>query len=163
MSLQRHNLGYLRMAVENALVEHLALAVPGANVRAAYTTAREDYPMVIVHAERTREMNEEDYRLARYVDVAVRVKTYAEPAEGGYSNAGLLTAREAHFELVAEVTHSLAQAGIVESLNTLAVPRVSFWSLYVRGDEGAVDEPAYLTSISIEVGATPQADAEVEE
>lgn len=151
------------MAVEDALVQHLARAVPEANVRAAYTTAREAYPMIVVHAVRTREMNEEDYRLARYVDVDVRVKTYADPGDGGYSDQGLLTAREAHFGLVAAATHALAQAGVLTTLNAIEAPRVAFWSLYVRGDEGAVDEPAYLTVINVEVGATPQTGAEDEE
>jgi hypothetical protein len=149
MSDQLHNLGFLRMSVEDALVALLKTGCGAATVRPAYTTDAMEFPCVTVHASATRERNEQDYNLARYVDVEIRCITYAEPD-------GLLEAREAHFNLVACVYHTLAQADAVTLLNGLAVPRVAFWSCYAMTDAGGVIDGAYLSTIAVEIGATPQ-------
>jgi hypothetical protein len=149
MTPQLHNLGYLRMAVEDVLVAHLSSLVTSARVRAAYTTDQIERPVVTVHAGQTRERNEQDYNLARYVDVEIRCLTYAEKTD-------LQTAREAHFQLVADVYHALANGGIVTALNEVGGARVKFWSCYAKTDTGTMLEQSHLTIISVEIGATPQ-------
>ena len=151
MTIQMHNLGFLRMAVEDAIVAHLKTLVTSATVRAAYTTNTIERPLVTVHAGSTRERNEQDYDLARYVDVEIRCMTYAEPTT-------LEDARAAHFRLVADVYHALANVDIVSALNETGSPRVTFWSCYAKTDAGAILEQSHLTSISVEIGATPKAD-----
>jgi hypothetical protein len=98
---------------------------------------------VTVHASATRERNEQDYNLARYVDVEIRCITYAEPE-------GLLQAREAHFNLVACVYHTLAQADTVSRLNGLAAARVAFWSCYAMTDAGGVIDDLIIYRIAKE-------------
>ena len=63
MTIQMHNLGFLRMAVEDALAAHLETLVTSAKVRAAFTTTEIEHPLVTVHAKNTRERNEQDYIL----------------------------------------------------------------------------------------------------
>ena len=149
MTIQLHNLGFLRMAVEDVLVAHLSNLVTSSKVRAAYTTDQVERPCVTVHAEKTRERNEQDYNLARYVDVEVRCLTYAEPTD-------LQSAREAHFQLVADVYHALSNVDIVAALNDIGGARVKFWSCYAKTDAGSILEQSHVTSISVEIGATPQ-------
>jgi hypothetical protein len=154
VNIQYHNLGYLRMAVENAMVAHLTAYVDaslGATVRPAYSATEIVHPLVTVHATRTRERNEDDYSLARYLDVEVRCVSYAEATD-------LLTAREAHYRLVADVYHALANADIVAALNATGEARVEFWSCYAKTDEGSIAGSSYVTTISVEVGATPKED-----
>jgi len=154
MTIQMHNLGFLRMAVENALVAHLQNYVDGslgATVRPAFSSSEIVYPLVTVHATATRERNEDDYNLARFVDVTIRCVSFAEPTE-------LLDARQAHFRLVADVYHALANIDIVVALNELGSPRVTFWSCYAKTDEGSVETSAYVTKIAVEIGATPKED-----
>lgn len=152
MSTQYHNLGYLRKAVEDAIVSLLQNSVgDAASIRAAFTTAEIEYPLVTVHATGTRERNEDDYNLARYLDVQIRIINYAEAT-------ALLTAREAHFDLVAAVYHAIAQADVVASLNALSTPRVAFWSCYAKTDSGGATGGSYVTTIDLEIGATPQPD-----
>jgi len=149
MTPQLHNLGYMRMAVEDVLVSHLSSLVTSAKVRAAYTTDQVERPVVTVHAGQTRERNEQDYTLARYVDVEIRCLTYAEQTD-------LQSAREAHFQLVADVYHALANAEIVTALNEVGNARVKFWSCYAKTDHGVILQQSHLTNISVEIGATPQ-------
>lgn len=152
MSDQLHNLGHLRQATEDAIVSHLQNCIGTvASIRPAFTTQEKESPLVTVHATGTRERNEDDYNLARYLDVEVRCVTYAEAT-------ALLTAREAHYNLVAAVYHALAQADIVTSLNALSTPRVRFWSCYAKTDSGGIAGGAYVTTIEVEIGATPQPD-----
>jgi len=148
MAKQLHNLGYLRKNVEDALVTHLQTEVE-ATVRPAFTTDKVENPCVVIHAKNTRERNETEYNLARYVDVELRCITYAEKQT-------LLDAREAHYELVASVYHAIAQADIVKTLNALGHKGVAFWSLYAKTDEGTIAAESYVTIIQVEVGATPQ-------
>jgi hypothetical protein len=130
-------------------VSHLSSLVTSAKVRAAYTTDQIERPVVTVHAEKTRERNEQDYNIARYVDVEIRCLTYAEKTV-------LQEAREAHFQLVADVYHALANVGIVAALNEVGGARVKFWSCYAKTDTGTMLEQSHLTIISVEIGATPQ-------
>jgi len=149
MVTQFHNLGYLRMAVEDAIVALLTAECNGTVIRPAYTTDKQEFPCVVVHAVNTRERNETDYNLARYVDVEIRCISYAE-AEN------LSSAREAHFALLASVYHSLASADIVAKLNDTGTSKVKFWSCYAKTDTGGTAESAYVSVISVEIGATPQ-------
>jgi hypothetical protein len=152
MSEQLHNLGFLRMAVEDALVAHLTSKVgTRATIRPAFTTAEKEYPLVTVHASATRERNEDDYNLARFVDVELRVITYAAATD-------LLTAREAHFQLLSDVYHAMAQGDIVTQLNGLQAARVAFWSCYARTDEASIVAGAYMSIVQVEIGATPPPD-----
>ena len=151
MTIQMHNLGFLRMAVEDALVAHLETLVTSAKVRAAFTTTEIEHPLVTVHAKNTRERNEQDYNLARYVDVEIRCITYAEETT-------LLSSRQAHFRLVADVYHALSNADIVAALNDLGAARVTFWSCYAKTDDGGVVGGTLLSTISVEIGATPKED-----
>jgi len=154
VTIQQHNLGYLRMAVEDALVAHLQKYVDGsigATVRPAYSSSEITYPLVTVHATATRETNEDVWQLARFVDVQVRCVSYAEATD-------LLTAREAHYKLVADVYHALANLDIVAALNELQSPRVDFWQCFAKTDVGSIEASAYVSNIAVEIGATPKKD-----
>jgi hypothetical protein len=152
MSGQLHNLGFLRKAVEDAIVSLLQNNVGTvASIRPAFTTTAKENPLVTVHATETRERDEDSYTLNRYLDVEIRCITYAQ-------STALLTAREAHFELVAAVYHTMAQADIVTQLNALLTPRVAFWSCYAKTDAGGSAGGAYVSTIAVEIGATPQPD-----
>ncbi len=157
MAEQPHNLGYLRKSVEDALVAHLANAVSPATVRPAYTTTAMENPVVVVHATGTRERNEESYTLARHVDVEVSAITYAEDVRD-HTETILNDARTAHYDLVAQIYHALAQSDIVATLNSLGVPRVAFWLCYAKTDAGDITDGAFRTRIQVEVGASPVGD-----
>jgi hypothetical protein len=81
----------------------------------------------------------------------VRCVSYAEETD-------LLTAREAHFRLVADVYHAMANADIVTALNELGSPRVTFWQCFAKTDEGSIAGSAYVSTIAVEIGATPKED-----
>ncbi len=154
MTIQQHNLGYLRMAVEDAIVAHLQKYVDaslGATVRPAFSSVEIVYPLVTVHATATRETNEDVWHLARFVDVEVRCVSYAEATD-------LLTAREAHYKLTADVYHALANLDIVAALNELGAPRVTFWQCFAKTDAGSIEASAYVSKIAVEIGATPKED-----
>ena len=151
MSGQLHNLGYLRMATEDAIVAFFKKSITGATIRPAYTTDKQERSLVVVHAKNTRERNETDYNLARYLDVEVRVLTYAEATK-------LYTAREAHYSLVAQAYHALSQSDVVTTLNDLQAARVLFWSCYAKTDAGTIEDSSYVSTIDIEIGATPKED-----
>ena len=151
MSGGAHNLGRLRMAVEDLLVAYLAGRCDGVRVRAAYTTQAVEHPLIVVHAKATREVNDA-VTLARYVDVEVRALTHAEDS----SDDGLRTAREAHSRLVGDIYEEMADADIVTALTALGGERVSVWSCYALTDEGSVSESSYLTQVQVEIGATPK-------
>jgi len=160
--MQLHNLGYLRMAVEDALVAYIAQNVSIADVRPAYTTERMETPRVTVHAESTRQMDDETYRLARYVECSVRCLTYATPGDNGHDDDTLRTAREHHHDLVASVTHALVQSDVLTLIADMDHPRVDIWSLFVTGDAGGTMDDYYVTTIAVEIGATPAGVVELE-
>ena len=153
MSDQPHNLGLLRKNVEDGLVAYLTSYCGDATVRAAFTTARIEHPLVVVHALTTREMNEDDYRLARYVDVQIRVVNYAEPEDG---DVKLVAARDAHFQLINNVYYALAQSDIIAQLQAVTQQGVDFWSCYAKTDGGDSSDSTYLSIIEVEIGATPK-------
>jgi hypothetical protein len=156
MSEQFHNLGFLRMATENAIVAHLKNYCQAATVRPAYTTDKIEHPLVSVFARQTREKNPTAYTLARFVDVEIRVVTYAEPEKDG--SVELWTARESHFNLLAQVYHGMAQADILDRLNGVGEGRVAFWLCYATTDSQAVENGTYVSTVNVEIGATPQED-----
>jgi len=141
--------GYLRMAAEDALVSVLSAAITDASIVAAYTTTQIEHPLIVVHAANTREMDETSQRLARFVDMEIRVISYAEAS-------GLLSARAAHFALVSQVYDTLANADIVTTLEAVANAYASFWYACVKTDSGAVEESCYVTTINMELGITPK-------
>lgn len=150
MPNQPHNLGYLRMAVEDALVSYLTTLMPGdCTVRAAWTSNETTLPVVSVSAPSTREHNPDAYVLARYLDVEIRLVTYAEAS-------GLKTAREKHFEYLSVLYSALAQSDIVDALNALGQSKVVFWSCYAKTDEGSIANNAYVSTLAVEIGASPQ-------
>ena len=153
MSDQPHNLGLLRKNTEDGLVAYLEKYCGNATVRAAFTTARKEHPLVVVHAVSTREMNEDDYRLARYLDIQIRVVNYAEP-DGG--DTQLVKARDAHFQLINDVYFALAQSDIVTQLQAIGQQGVDFWSCYAKTDSGGTSDSSYVSIIEVEIGATPK-------
>ena len=156
MTLQRSNIGYLRFAVEDALVAHLTRSVETNQIVPAYTETQPTGNMIAVHAIRTRKVSETD-NLARYVDVEIICYTYAEPKRDD-AHTVLMTAREDHSRLVSEAYDAMAQANIVDLLNDTGVPRVVFWQSFTDTDEGGQADGKYVTRIFATIGATPKED-----
>ncbi len=144
------NLGYLRMAVEDALVAYLKTSIGAdlATVRPAFTTETIEENVVTVFARETQEVNEVSTG-ARYVMVEIRCATYAV-------NRDLMTAREAHYALVAQAYDALRGAS-PDVLNALGVPRVVFWQVeHPLTETGGVTDASYLTTIQLQAGASPK-------
>ena len=141
--------GYIRMAAEDALVVVLSDAIDDADIVAAFTTTQIEHPLIVVHATNTREMDETSQRLARFVDLEIRVISYAEAS-------GLLTARAAHYALVSQVYDTLANADLVTTLEASGSTYAEFWYAVVKTDVGSVEEYCYVTTIQMELGVTPK-------
>jgi hypothetical protein len=155
MSEQVHNLGYLRMAVEDCLVAYLTGKVDAKSVRAAYTTTAMEHPLVVVHAKSTAVRNATSYSLSRNVDVEIRCITYAE-AETDSAGTELYEAREAHFKLLAQVYQAMAQADILTRLQSVQSRYVTFSMCYVLGESASIADGSYVTSVNLEIIATPK-------
>jgi len=152
---QASNIGFLRMAVEDAFVTFLGtLNITVDRIGAAYTDTERKESMVVVHAVRTRKVSETD-SLARYVDVEFVCYTYAESTTTG---GVTVAARARHFALVDAVYSGLAQSDLVSKLNTPGTAKVTFWQAFIDTDEGGSEQGQYLTKIMATIGASPKED-----